>query len=299
MKHLEDYISEQLLKHLYIDYSVLENAGLYDGIESLCLFLTNKIKSYQDKRFIISYKDTDVELSKMNNVFFKNIILDCERSNKNRNEGEYCSCEEIDFDKNCEKFNYVKINMKLSQTHNHKEVYFILLHEITHAWDDFNSYKKSSKNIKTAAKETNYLGTLKLLDENSASKKLLGQLLYFMDEVELNAWVSSFAGYLYDCVNNQFISDPKTALKIIKNSELYNNYVNIGAYIKAIYNDDKRLSKEFIRSICNEYNKIKGTDYTEYKVKKLLYNRYLKTMRKIESSIGKLCVRYVKDLTIK
>ena len=59
MISLEEYLSESLLKHLHIDYDIVENAGLYDGIESLCIFLCNKIRSHQEKEFKLIYKDSD------------------------------------------------------------------------------------------------------------------------------------------------------------------------------------------------------------------------------------------------
>lgn len=46
MKTLNNYINEQLEKHINIDYAIFEHAGLYDGIEDLARFLTNKIKNY-------------------------------------------------------------------------------------------------------------------------------------------------------------------------------------------------------------------------------------------------------------
>ena len=95
------------------------------------------------------------------------------------------------------------------------------------------------------------------------------------------------------------IINPHEALKIIKASELYKNYINIGIWVKAIYDNDNRLSKEFIHDLCIEYNKIYGTNYTEYKIKKLIYIKYNKAIKKIESNIGKLCTRYIKDLIIK
>ena len=44
-----------------------------------------------------------------------------------------------DYDKNEDKVNYVELKVYLSQTHNQKEVYSILLHEMTHAWDNYNN----------------------------------------------------------------------------------------------------------------------------------------------------------------
>ena len=298
MKSLEDYISEQLVKHLNIDYNVLENAGLYDGIEDLCKFLTNKIKSHQEKEFTISYKDSDRELSNMNNIFFKNIILKCERSNKNNNDAEYYNNDIIDFDKESDKFNYIKLYLHLSQKHIADEVYSILLHEITHAWDNYNSCKKHSTTLKDSIKQSKYIKILSYLDSTGPKQKL-GQILYFLNEIEVNAWVASFAGYLYNYMEENTINNPHKALEIIKKSDLYKNYINIGEYINALYNNDKRLSKEFVHEICQSYNEIYNTNYTEYKIKKLLYTRYNKVMNKIESNIGKICTKYIKDLRLR
>ena len=95
------------------------------------------------------------------------------------------------------------------------------------------------------------------------------------------------------------INNPHKALEIIKKSDLYKNYINIGEYINALYNNDKRLSKEFVHEICQSYNEIYNTNYTEYKIKKLLYTRYNKVMNKLEANIGKICTKYTKDLLLR
>ena len=126
---------------------------------------------------------------------------------------------------------------------------------------------------------------------------MLGQILYFIVPSEVNARVAELAGYLYDSIEDNVISDPHKALSIIKTSDIYKNYINIGEWINAIYNG--KLKKEVISELCNEYNKIYLKDYTEYKIKKLLFRQYNETMKKIESSIGKMCVKYVKNLKIR
>ena len=97
-----------------IDYELFEHAGLYDGIEDLARFLTNKIKSHQEKKFRIMYKDTDRELSKFKNVFFKTIVLNCERSNGHDNEASYQINDAIDYIPETDKFLF--INIKRSGT---------------------------------------------------------------------------------------------------------------------------------------------------------------------------------------
>lgn len=296
MKTLEEYINEQLFSHLCIDYNIYENAGLYDGIEDLCNFLTNKIRSHQEKLFKISYTEDDRELSKFKNIFFKKIILTCERSNKYNNDAEYTINSISGYDSISKKFNIVRINVFLSQKHNPQEVYSILLHELTHAWDNYNAYKNNTTNLNQANRIINYPKILNLVDYGVDGEKILGDIMYFLNDIELNAWVASFAGYLYEYDE---ISTPQEALKIIKNSDLYKNYINIGEWVTSLYNNDKRLNQNTVHQICNSYNKLYNTDYTEYKIKKILYNKYIKAKNKIDSSIGKLCSRYVKELKIR
>lgn len=300
MKTILDYINnDSLSNHVYIDYGIYENAGLYNGVEELSRFLTNKIRSHQERKFVIEYNDTDIELSKFNNIFFDKIILSCERSQNFTNEGEYIINDIVDYNNKTKKFNFIKIKLTLSLKHNNIEVYQRLLHELTHAWDNYNAIKKGSTTLKQAVLDTHYSDILNAFDDDRQHKKLIGQILYFTNDVEVNSFMAEFAGYLYDYIDDNTIPDPHTAIKIIKQSDLYKNYKKIGAWINALYNDDKRVSNKLKTLLYDEYNKINKTDYTEYKISKLLYNKYNKISNKIESNIGKLCSRYVKELTIK
>ena len=298
MKSLETYLSESLYNHLSIDYELYEAAGLYDGIEDLCKFLTNKIKSHQEKEFSITYNSDDRELHNIKNVFFDNITLKCERSNRYRNDAECSINKASDININTTRFNNCIIYVYLSQNHNAKEVYTILLHEITHLWDNYNHILRYGDSMVTAKNANKYTNIIKSLDSGS----IVGKILYFINPNEVNAWMASFAGYLYNNVDDKIIEDPKRALEIIKGSDLYRNYVIMGEYIDAIYKDNRSLLKANnidIHELCNEYNKIYGTDFTEHKVRKQLYTQYQKVRQKIESNIGKICTKYVKDFKLR
>ena len=300
MKTILEYINnDSLSNHIHIDYAIYENAGLYNGVEELSHFLTNKIRSHQDKEFVIEYNSDDKQLSKMHNIFFNKIILDCVRDKNNRNEGEYIINNKVDYNVNTKQFNFIVIKLSLSLKHNDTEVYQRLLHELTHAWDNYNSFKKGTTSLKHAVLDSNYKNILKAFDDETNYKHTIGQILYFTSDIELNGFMAEFAGYLYDYIDNNTIDDPHTAVKIVKQSELYKNYKNIGVWVTALYNDDKRIPNKFKTLLYNEYNKINKTDYTEYKISKILYNKYVKINNKIESNMGKLCSRYVKELTIK
>ena len=280
MKSLEEYIIERLQSHLYIDYNLTESAGLYDGIEDLCKFLSNKIKAHQEREFDITYSNT--ELSDKSNIFFKKIILRCERSNKYDNDGEYVLNRDIDYDDSTKLFNYVVINLYLTLKHNQTDVYSILLHELTHAWDDYNGFLKKSSPLN---KINHYKNILNALD-GGGTKKTLGQILYYITPSDVNARIAELAGVINDNMK------PQEALQEIKKSPIYQNYINIGKWVKAVY--DNKLDKKFISELCNEYNNVYNKNYTEYKIRILLYKQYRAAMNKINSNIGKICARYVK-----
>lgn len=290
MDSLKAYINEQLERHVSIDYNMFENAGLYDGVEELAAFLTNKIKSHQEKKFRIIYKDTDRELHNFKNVFFKTIILNCERSNGYDNDALYQINDKIDYIPEADKLLFVNIKIDLSLKHDATNVYMILIHELTHAWDNYNHIKRYKKSYINTPTGEIYNGISKSMDND----EIIGKILYFINPIETNAWVASFAGYLYQNIEDNTIDDPHKALEIIKNSPLYKNYVNIGEYIEAIYNNN--ISKEFIQKCCNEYNRIYHKNYTIEKIKRELKNRYTYVMNHINSNIGKICSRYIKSI---
>ena len=299
MKTLETYILENLEKHINIDYKLFENAGLYDGLDDFALFLTNKIKSNQAKAFKLSYNDTDRELLKFKNIFFKSITIDCERCNTTDNTGRYEINDVIDYDVNTEKFNYVNIKCELSVKHNQNETYLLLLHELTHAWDNYNHIKRyGNKSLNNVYLDTKYDELTKRLMSKDGMANFVGMLMYYINPMEVNAFMCSFASYLYDTVTDSRIEDPHKALSLIKDSQLYQNYVKINSFIQKLYDNDSSIEPILVRYICKEYNKIYGKNYTAAKVKKMIYLQYKKVMNKIESNIGKLCVRYCKNITI-
>ena len=101
----------------------------------------------------------------------------------------------------------------------------------------------------------------------------VGMLMYFINPMEVNAFMSSFASYLYDAVTDNRIEDPHKALLLIKNSQLYENYVKINSFVQKLYDNDSSIEPTLVHYICKEYNKIYGKNYTEAKIKKTIYRR--------------------------
>ena len=114
------------------------------------------------------------------------------------------------------------------------------IHELTHAWDNYNHIKRYNISYENTPTGEVYIDMTKSMDEG----ELIGKILYFVNPIEINAWTASFAGYLHEYVESNTINSPHEALKIIKSSPLYQNYINMGEYIDAIYNGTEVFANE-------------------------------------------------------
>lgn len=303
MKTLSDYIQQQLKQHLSISYNVYESAGLFDGIETLSKKIVNKIKkkfSY-NKTFTIELWDDDIDI---NSKFFKQLLVKCDICNRLANEGQYIVQNNIldAYDEEEDKLNRVVIRLELSQRLNEAEIYQVLIHELTHAYDDYNGFKRGNNTtLKDAYVQSKYKNILDAVDSKEPiTDKLVGQILYFISDIEKNAFCAQFAGYLYNHVKDENINNPHKAYEIIVSSDLYNNYLVIGDFIEAMHDRNYDLfSQENLHSVARKFNEIYNKDYTVDKIVNILYNRYKEAMNKINSNIGKICARYVKEVSIK
>lgn len=166
MKSLSKFIEEtteinevdySILQHLAIEYKenhlysrkrvILEKYGVYDGCEEIAKHI---VKLAEKDGY-----DTAVELTKDNlqdfkNIFFENIIVDIDTS---ENSGaEYIDNEELN--KNL-LFDEVVINVYLDKQHI-SELQSIIMHELTHAYNNYMMLLKGNKNYINIANSTLY-----------------------------------------------------------------------------------------------------------------------------------------------
>lgn len=297
-ENFENNINDTLLTHIAIDYIneskqyiLLEKYGLYDGCIELSNFIIKKIKSkynHKEQVFRIELRKSDLNF---NNIFFENIQLTINFEKNIKTNGGYYL--ESDFNKNTLLIKLVKIDLNLNLNSWESDIKNILYHELTHAWDDYNSYlqnKEGLLKVNINSKYNNYLNGK--LSKNNV-KQILSDILYHLNDIEKNAYIAELRADLEN--NENIIHGPKEAYDIIKKSMAYQNVMTAKDIIYGLKNNE--YNEDITNAIYDYYRELNEVDWTNNKIKKKLIwqvNSYIDKMNKI---IPKMCLDFLNNNT--
>lgn len=288
-------INDSLLRHIAIDYIneshqyvLLEKYGVYEGCKELVDYLVKKIKSkynYKEGAYIIEVKNNDL---KFDNIFFKTLMLKIEFKKDIINNGGYIL--DSKFDKKSLLIDTVEIQLNLNLLNWEKDIKQTLYHELTHAWDDYNSYLQNKGGLTNILKSS-YNNYLKGKLSNNNVKQILSDVLYHIDDIEKNSYIAELRGELES--HKEIIHGPKEAYDIIKKSIAYQNVMTAYSIIDALRNNE--YNDNITKQIYDTYRELNEVDWTDNKInKKLIHqiNRYINKMNKI---IPKMCLDYLNN----
>ena len=279
---IESDIDESILAHLAISYKennlysrsriVLEKYGIYEGCEELAQYVYEKVKKDgMDNQYIF----TSDELKSFKNIFFKTIIIDIDTSENTG--GQYLDNEELNDDL---LFDEVNINIYLYENRL-SEVKEILMHELTHAYNNYMMCLKGDDGYINAAKSLMY----KNIHKNSSNKNefLIKKALYLLLGYEKNAFFAQIKAELEN--HKEKIKNPYDALKVLKKSK-------INAYF------DNTLENKNIDEIEKAYLEITGEKKTADQIFKTLRNLSRKTLKKLDTILPKLCIENLNNVLV-
>ena len=298
MKTLKDFIKktysvndifnipENILEyHFYLEFgirdrqniSINEKYGKYDGQLDFVLELANVLYSdiieNVDKTITYDLERNDLD-DMFTNIFFNKLTV---KYSHGCNTGYIPDVQFNDKDK---KIEHIQININANKYITHDDIITVLVHELTHAWEDYNRYLQNKDSLYDIANNTNYK-KIKSINTNITAEKLCKSLLYRLKRFERNAYISEFASLLDK--QNELITSYKDAVEIFINSEVWNDIQVLK------YNFEKQYNKqEFID--C--YNKLNNTHYTANKIHKKISRQIKEYISKLETLIPKLYYEY-------
>ena len=303
MKSLNKFIEEttkinevdySILQHLAIEYKenhlysrkrvILEKYGVYDGCEELAKHIVELAKK--------DGYDTAVELTKDNlqdfkNIFFENIIVDIDTS---ENSGaEYIDNEELNKDL---LFDEVVINVYLDKQHI-SELQSNIMHELTHAYNNYMMLLKGNKNYINVANSTLYKNIV-TIPKHINAEYYIKKAMYLLLGYEKNAFIAQIKADLEK--HKDKIYGPIDALNVLKQSDVYITYQRLNKGIKQYFNND--LSEEKIKEIEDAYIDITGQKMTRNKIFKKLQALSNKTMKKLDKTLPKMCIESLNNVLI-
>lgn len=294
IKSLRDFICESMLNrndvlenHLFIEFrfktseNINENYGNYDGQIELVKYLSKQISNSNKTRITIK-SDELKNISK--NIFFKEIELyKSDNTSYIPDESDYLDDEQI-FDK-------IVITY---QHNNYKELLPEIMHELTHAWDNYNSYlKETFTDLGEIASEDRFVNINKLRKYAKDNKLLndnvktmiqnCSHLVYSLSKVEQNAFKSEIRGELLKHEGELLTFNQ--AIEIFKSSRSFKDFITVSNYIDNLNDNGNDIDKETFRKFYNSINKNNWTFNKIYKKLRYQLDNYFQKISKMTAKI--------------
>ena len=277
-----NYISNEVKRYINIrsifdnlhitlnEQLLLEGSGLYKGCYELAKYIDNKVFNSNENKIIINTNEL-----KFQNIFAKEIIL-----NINRNSSEEYACYifanklnlKYNEDRWLVKENLFKfIEIELNFSNKTKSVIDLIIHELDHAYDDYQQYKNNGTTYKYKYIKSNY----KLFDthkDDDEFTKLVKAINYIFIKFETHAYITQIRGEINKKFNNiseayDFIEKNSYTwmqLKIVKNNAEYilqnknylNNYCEVYKSIANIQKSNNKIIKELENNLNKYWKKV-------------------------------------------
>ena len=290
MKRLTDYIYENKIEQCIIDCSslsstaktfyydvfnesyikgsnhwlVFEKAGTYNGQIKFAVDIAKEL--YRDLKYnkILKYnRDTLIDRG-LENIFFKDIVI-VYSPTKN----SYYAARE-NFDNDSKLFDEVKIYINSSENRDYKDILTSLVHELTHAWEDYNRHLDGVDSLyKLTNKDSKY--AISSLEDHTSEevedilKELVKKFDYLSTSFERNAYASELRAYLE--ANREDIHGYNDALNVFYGSDIFKELSMLIETFETYQNSDtiKRIAAE-------QYNLL----FSKYRDKEIKYNQFWK-----------------------
>lgn len=271
-------LEDTLEKHLFIEFKseqIFESNGIYDNQVKIVKYIIKKIKSSSKDKIIIPASEFDFD------VFFKEIELvkDDQNTSYDPDECDYLDDEGV--------MNKVYITFNPNST----ELTKCLVHELTHAWDDYNSYVKEAPvipiEISTSDKYNNAIEAVNRAEAFGGkfkAQQYCGHAVYALSKIEQNAFISEIHAIFIDRENE--LMSYSHALKLFKDSVSYKDFKRIQNFIEHISEEDKRL---FVKT----YNKINDINWTWNKIYKKINHQLTNYFSKVSKHIARAYYDYL------
>ena len=304
MKNLSDYIKKsynnykniiienELQLHFYAEFivgdcsynEICERYGSYLGQKELILDLAKEIdliisNNDPEDTFILDKND----LSEYSNIFFNK--LEIQFSNNTAyipNKSNFINKDNL-FDKV-----FIYINPKIYN--NYKSIAKALMHEILHAWDNYQSYIKNAKfNLHDLTKiGSKYSKTL--YNDDKDISNICKRICNMVSQAEQNAYLNELTIELdlekFDITKYHSAEEAyKDAYDIFINSDIWYQYSGLWNWFSQFKNNSDKNEKELF---TKTYNEINNTEYNFNKIYNKLDGLFNKILKKMELVIPKI-----------
>ena len=282
-----DYFNEKwAIQHAQsyddLKYEIYESKITYDGQEEQADVIDKEFKQREGNDTII------IDSSKFNgieNVCFSKLHLyvklvdKYEHAEYKYNDKKYQDYNEIRWNNDIEKFNFVEITVFVKNTTT--SIKDIVLHELKHCWDDFNGFKHHKTKLSDATLNTKFKRFNSMKDDDTFVNNVK-QINNMFTKVEQNAYISQFIGNIGSILKQKKWHSIDEAIKELVKSEEYIRYKKLKEFVMLVLADDKIQSR-----YVDVYKSITNTTLSDAKIVNQLDNKFNKFWSELQKAIYK------------
>lgn len=292
--NLREEVDSSFKRHLFIEFFYnneknflveqlsLDNINEQYGVPNECEKMTRVIISSLDK-------DKHINNIEIKNSWVKNIkIIHNGNPNVIASYLPYDSLIYSSTNNDSTTYFYNPLTITLNYTNsNNKEIFVALMHEITHAYED---YCRRIRNKETLISNGIKYGYNKnRIQTDDVNEYIISKILYYTYRVERNAFIASMVGELKH--SNKHFSSIGEVLDFIRNTNTYGNYMNVINWINDFIDiTDKDIQNEALKYIQNLSN-LKFKTYRQFE--KYLIKKKYEIINKFNKIIPKIAYEHL------
>lgn len=291
-KSYEDALFEDTRKHVFLEFfyrtdkrfllehfsktNLNEAYGVFDGCEELSDYICDEL----GKGYVTNPMQINV-----NNEWVKDIKISFFDNATNDYDASYAP---VGSKITNGQFEPLVLNVGFDSLYNRNELKVALMHELTHAYEDYNRRENGKDSLVDVGEKFGYFknisGSYKTKNEEYVSS-----LLYYITSFEKNAHIAQFVGELRNNPNR--FKSVEEVTNFLKQTEIYTTYEAVNSLIEELLDFTDKDFQNYIMKIFKKYSNYNFKNFNQ--LCKWLKKKQYEIQRKFNTLIPKITYDYL------
>lgn len=258
-----------------------ESYGVFNGCYELAKQIYNNIKKMSLKSGESRVLNFHIKNSKWIETFEIMVYYD---ENSNTGAAYNPSSQIVKSVNNTRKFLPLKLSVNLA----FNNIVVNLMHELTHAYEDYNRKINNKTSITNKAFENGYYLNNSVGNYDN-EKKYISYILYYLTDFEVNAHLSQLKGELQNC--DKYFVNIQQIVDFLRKTDVYERYTMIKSYIDFFSSISDEKSQNIVLSWVSDLSNLKFRTYKNFV--NYINKKYNKIERHMNRFIPKIAYEYL------
>ena len=260
-----------------------ESYGVFNGCDLLAKEIYNTIKGTN----LNGGNCRIVTLNLKDNKWIQTIEIMVYNDETSNVGASYVSSSKISFcglKSSQQKFSPLKMNVNLK----HENIIISLMHELTHAYEDYNRRTNKNKSLNDKVLDNGYYLNNSVGNYDN-EKKYISYILYYLTDFEVNAHLSQLKGELQNC--DKYFVNIQQIVDFLRKTDVYKRYSIIKNYIDFFSSISDEKSQSIVLSWVSDLSNLKFGTYKNFV--NYINKKYDKIERHMDRFIPKIAYEYL------